>query len=306
MITWRETIDVIKETFGISQKQLAAYLHTTESVLSRIRNGKANALFDHNVVFQNVFDPNNKDSPANALGETEDDLLIILKEIIENKFKNVQKALSDYKSWETTDYESFVLKWLRRTGKTLTPEDRDYTEGLESPAEAPAEQMVRIFEQAISEYHISAYLYNLPDYLMDGFPLSTQYFDMENFIKTIQNTVLEKFFAQQTEDVFIKIREFNHALESYEKLCNFQVSVLDRHGIIWASGMNITDDAIIAAIEIECAKIENNSHQNFPEEKEEMGKELFQLGANREIIAVRKRLCELFEEICPGKRLLVF
>ena len=305
MITWRETIDVIKEAFEINQKQLAIYLHISESALSRIRNEKADASFDYEAIFHDVFDPNNKNSPAYTLRETEEELLKILKGTIENHFEGVRKTLTAYRCWEITDYESFVLKWLKRTGKALIAEDNRAE--LESLTEAPDEQMVRIFEQAISEYHIATYIYNLPNYLMDGFPFSDQYFDMENFIKTIQDNVLGKFSVQQNEDVFIKICKFNHALESYKELCTpFQVNVLNRHGIIWTPDMNIADDAIIVAIDRVRAEIENSLHQNSIDEKAEIDKELFQLDANSEIITAHKRLCELFEEICPGKRLLIF
>lgn len=227
------------------------------------------------------------------MGGTEEKLLKILKGVIENHFEGVWKTLTDNRYWEITDYESFVLEWLRLTGKALAAKDCD--------------KMVRIFEQAISEYHIPTYTYNLPNYLNDGFPLSTQNFDIESFIKTIHDNVLEKFFAQQNEDIFLKIRKFNQVLKSYKDLCGpFQVDVLYSHGIIWTPDMNIADDTIIAAIDSVRAEIENNQYQNVPKEKVEMDKELFQLAANREIIVTRKQLCELFEEICPGKRLLIF
>lgn len=298
MITWKETIDIIKEAFEIDQKQLAIYLHINESALSRIRNDKAKASFNSDTIFHDVFDPKNENSLAyKKLGETEEELIKILKGVIENRFKGVQKTLAYYNCWEVTDYQSFVMKWLRRTENDLTAKGFD--------------NMVRIFEQAISEYHIPTYIYNLPNYLNDGSLPSTLHFDMENFIKTVQDNVLEKFFVQQNEDVSIKIREFNHILESYMELCGsfsclFQEDVLYCHGIIWTPSMNIADDAIIAAIDSVRAEIENNQHQNVPEEKAEIDKELFQLATTREFVSLRKQLCELFEEICPGKRLLIF
>lgn len=111
---------------------------------------------------------------------------------------------------------------------------------------------------------------------------------------------------QQKEDVFIKIRKFNRTLKSYNRLCVLSPADLNRYGIIWVSDMDITDDAIMKAIDSERTEIENHLYQNDSEEKEEINKEVFQLNVAYKIVAARKRLCELFEEICPGKRLLIF
>lgn len=314
MIIWEETIDVITKTFEVKQKEISKCLHISESTLSRIKNGKGKASFDYNRVFHDVFDPNNEKSPAHEMMETEEELLIRLKKIIENCFKNVQKVLSDYNCWEITDYETFVLKWLRLTGKALTAEDYDNKERLECLTEAPNEQMVRIFEQSIAEYNIISYIYNLPKYLSNGFPLWNQCSDMGDFIKTIQDKVLEKFFMWQKEDVFIKIREFNRTLKSYKESCYFlHADVLNDHCIIWTPDINVADDDIIAVIDSERAKInckrveiEKYSNQNVSEEKAKIDEELSQLDITHDIVTYRKQLCELFEEICPGKQLLVF
>ncbi len=158
MITWKETIEVILSTFSISQKDLSNYLSISESTLSRLKNGKIGTKLDYDIVFRDVFDPNTQGSPAHALNETESWLLSLLKETIEKRFKNVQKILVDKNCWEIENYKSFILEWLKLTRNDLTAEDYGNMEGLESSTEAPDEQMVRIFEQSISKYHIATYI----------------------------------------------------------------------------------------------------------------------------------------------------
>lgn len=317
MITWKENVDIIMKTFEINQKELAQYLHISASTVSRAMTTGGKLTSKPEEIFNTIFDPNNKNSPAHKMDAKEGVLLNILKGIIENHFKDVQKTLADFDCWEITDYKSFVLKWLKQTGRVLTAEVYSNKEGLEPSAETPVEQMVRIFEKSISEYHIPTHIYNLPNYLSnecDESSLSTQDSDMKNFVKSIQDNVLEKFLGQQNEDVFIKIREFNRVLESYNgnfSYWHIMTMTMDYYeilgySIIGGSVVHIPDDDIIGAIDRECTEMENNLRQNISEEKEDINHELRRLNNTRDIIVRHKQLCELFEEICPGKQLLVF
>lgn len=141
MITWSDTIDITCEMFQINQQQLAGYLNISESALSRIRHGKARALFDSNAVFNNVFNPHTKGSPASNKNEDKDALLTLLKEIIEHSFPKAREAMAD--CWDGTDYQIFVLRLLGRTRqiplkkKAIAPNDSNVaidSSGRDEPA----------------------------------------------------------------------------------------------------------------------------------------------------------------------------
>lgn len=138
MITWRDTICIICEVFLINQQQLTDYLPVDEPTLSRIKNGRKKAAFDSDAVFNSVFNPATKTSPAHAWENDKKGLLASLKDIIDFGFPDVREALSD--CWEEDDYNQFVFKLLRRTknvpsgGKTELGGDRDK---LTSTMDAP-------------------------------------------------------------------------------------------------------------------------------------------------------------------------
>ena len=113
MITWKDTIHIICEMFEISQQQLAGYLCVGEGTLSRIKNGKARASIDNTAVFNAVFNPDTKSSPAHSKNESKAKLLELLKEIIEFSFPKVREAMAD--CWDEPDYQLFVLRLLGRT-----------------------------------------------------------------------------------------------------------------------------------------------------------------------------------------------
>lgn len=144
MITWRDTISIICEMFGLTQQQLAGYLNIGVSTLSKIKNDRTRASFDSNAVFNAVFNPDTKGSPAQAKNETEKQLLISLKETIEFEFNEVQEAMDD--CWEETDYRLFVIRLLGRSRqrnllKEKTPDDSDKVIPV---TEAPSDEISEI------------------------------------------------------------------------------------------------------------------------------------------------------------------
>lgn len=135
MITWRDIINIACMMFEIDQKQLAKNLNVSQSTLSRIKNGKSKHSFTKNAMFKNVFSANapaRSDDTIKEMKETEDDLLDLLKFIIESNFETVRIDMNDY--WIGSDYKKFVnqLLVLAAQGSLSKMKEQSYDKTLET------------------------------------------------------------------------------------------------------------------------------------------------------------------------------
>ena len=329
MITWSDTIDITCEMFQINQQQLASYLNISESALSRIRHGKARALFDSNAVFNNVFNPHTKGSPASNKNEDKDALLTLLKEIIEHSFPKAREAMAD--CWNGTDYQTFVLRLLGRTrqrsfinnGAQISSDGEEVVATSDivgdkdghrkqkraSLGETPSEQMSDIFEQTVADYNIATYICKVSDYLCGEPFYSSNAF---SFIDAIQTNILARFISQQNDKVFEKISEFSQEMRTYSGFLGMvRVAVSKKYGIfLKACGFN---NEIFGLIENDRGEMQSKlSEEPSTEDKDNkdlitgLEEELSQLDFISSILLAHKRLCELYGEICPGKRMHIF
>lgn len=150
VITWKLTIDLILETFGINQQELASLLGVGKSTLSRLKNGKQRPLITPEVVFYNVFDPDNKNSPAK---DTPNNLLENLKDTIEYpQYQEIRKVMDDL--WDKTDYKKFVEMLIQRT--SYGPKFQVKTANMPNPnnTKTRSEQLQELFLRTIQAYKI--------------------------------------------------------------------------------------------------------------------------------------------------------
>lgn len=150
----------------------------------------------------------------------------------------------------------------------------------------------------------------MPDYLLGE---SFDSGDSFTFMETIRASVLTKFLNFQTEDIFRQISEFNNHIKIYFSFLGLiRLSVSEEYGFMLRTmGYN---NEILSLIDSECDEIKNNLGREISIEGREtndisvseLQSRLNQLDFLRNILCSHKQLCELFEEICPGKTLLVF
>ena len=190
--------------------------------------------------------------------------------------------------------------------------DSDYHKKTEpaSLGETAAEQMSKLFEQAVGNYNIATYICKLSDYLIEEPFYAGDIFDFVDFIQT---NVLSKYVGQQNEVIFKKISEFNLKLKSY---CSFlgmiRLFISEKYGIMLKkAGLN---NEIISLIDTDYEEIKNkldgkisiNGDEINEASVLELEERLTQLDFLRNILLAHKQLCDLFEEICSGKTILVF
>lgn len=147
MVTWKLTIELILDTFSLSQKQLANFLSISEGSLSKIKSGKRKFPFGAEAVFHNVFDPSNEKSPAK---DTPKGLLTTLKMVIERpKYQEIRSIMDD--CWNTADYRTFVETLIRRTqydpGSHVQKSDTAHSK-------LRSEQLRELFLIAVREYKV--------------------------------------------------------------------------------------------------------------------------------------------------------
>lgn len=118
MFLWSDVIQIILQTFEVTQNDLARLLNIDKSVLSKIKNGTRNIPqnIDAEFVFKCVFDCEN---PESFTRNTPSDILSTLKEVIEGDYKEVRTSMDD--CWDEKDYKSFVITFLNRARRNKKP-----------------------------------------------------------------------------------------------------------------------------------------------------------------------------------------
>lgn len=113
MITWKDTIAIIIQTYECKQKELADLLGVSTTFLSKAKAGDRDVseYFEDEYSFKRIFDVNTSGSLAYRKDEKE--LLDNMKFIICGKFTNVMYAMED--CWDDANYQTFILKLLERT-----------------------------------------------------------------------------------------------------------------------------------------------------------------------------------------------
>ncbi len=300
MITWGDVIDIITWSFSISQTKLAELMYCDKTAISKIKRGRQSPSFTNDDLFSRIFDPATPNSPSNMWSNKPEACLRHLKEEIEDRFKEVRKDMGDF--WNEENYKIFVLTLLNRARNGAPMEKA-------SLDETPSEQMGKIFEQAVADYNIATYICKLPDYL-NGEPYYAG--DTFAFVDAIQTDILSKFVNQQGENIFKKISEFTCVLEAYSGFVGMiRLSISEKYGsLLKITGLNCEIINLIdeERNEIKDDFVEKNSTKGDVNESSLSGVEerLTQLDLVRSILLSHKRLCELFEDICPGKTILVF
>lgn len=213
-ISWEDMIGIITATFKIRQKDIAQQLLVQESKISKIKAGKQSAsdLLMREEIREKIF------HSEKLSDETPKDRLNTLKETIEALYPNVKTAMKDY--WDEKDYEKFVRRLLSKTRTALQPKDSvnqtsDMEQEKEPLNETPSEKMSRIFEQAAATHNIPYYICNLEEHLIKGLLYSRE---TTEFLNTMQTQVLYPFLAEQNENVYKLIQEFNTEIDNYFRL----------------------------------------------------------------------------------------
>lgn len=127
MITWKDTINIIKAMFEVKDKDIAEHLKVSPSTLSHVKNGDRRPTDEFNSakVYRKIFNPTEKGSIAydeskiKSLHTTkpediEKEFLSNLKIVIERGFPKVKSDMCD--CWNEEDYRTFVFKLLKLTG----------------------------------------------------------------------------------------------------------------------------------------------------------------------------------------------
>lgn len=131
MITWKDTIDIIKEMFEAKERDIAEHLGVTQQMLSHVKHGrkKPTEQFLEQSIYRKIFSPTESKSLASCdpkymqttltnREKVEDSCLSDLKRIIEIKHPNVRADMDDF--WDDKDYKAFVIELLKLT-KLNTP-----------------------------------------------------------------------------------------------------------------------------------------------------------------------------------------
>ena len=174
----------------------------------------------------------------------------------------------------------------------------------------PTEQMSKLFEQAVANYNIATYICKLSDYLTEE-PFYAG--DILAFVDFVQTNVLAKYVDQQNEIIYGNISEFSAELETYSGFLGMmKLSISEKYGIIIKMmGLN---NEIISLLDADYEEVKNNLDEEISKKEDdanesavlELKGKLTQLDILRTVLSSHKQLCDLFEEICPGKTIFVF
>ena len=338
MITWGDVIDIILNTFNISQTKLSELMDYNKDSISKMKHGKAVPSTKIDVIYDRVFYPATTDSPAYQYGNTNNlaSCLEAVKDTINSKktpFPAVREAMDDM--WDETDYKEFVCKLLSRAkkgpsskiksketesdnsndfGETATssglPNNKNFDTKSEEapPKEMPSDQMRKIFAEAVAEYNVASCICSLSYFLKSG---PNYDFRIDCFIETIQDDLLSKFINHQNECVYEEITEFLNVLESYMDSTSFlNPDISKPYGIMMdVHGCSATLDK---ADKDYCDQ-QNSSTEGKPVDdkptnssKDELTKKQGQLYWICSALRAYNRLSEIYSKICPGQTLLVF
>jgi len=299
-------------------------MYCDKSKITRIKSGTSTPSQTSEELFSSIFDTSLPTSLANSNSKgTEQYLLGLLKDAIESDFQEAKEDMAD--CWGNENYKAFVLELLARARKgssrkrllssstdaTNMAKDEGYQEkrGKPSLSEMFSEQMSKMFEQAIADYNIATYICRLPDYLM-GDPFYVC--DSFAFVDAIQTDILAKFINHQGEEIYNKISQFTSAVTTYAGFLGMiRSSVSEEYGLMLKAYGFTTE--IIDEINATCDAVKNGSDNKILQEDksnnpstDDLEEKLIQLDFVRSILLAHKQLCELYSEICPGRKLLVF
>ena len=118
MITWNDTINLIVQTYGYTQQEIADKIGIKKSHFSKVKTGKLNAPaeFISANLYKKIFATDIEGSLS--YGKNEKSLLEDLKAFAFNYYKNIRDAMDDCLDEE--DYKTYVIKLLDRTNRPVT------------------------------------------------------------------------------------------------------------------------------------------------------------------------------------------
>lgn len=118
MITWEDTINLILQTYGYTQQEIADKIGIKKSHFSKVKSGKLNAPneFLSTNLYKKIFATDIEGSLS--YGKNEVNLLEDLKTNIFNYYINIRDVMDDYLS--EGDYKTYVIKLLDRTSRPVT------------------------------------------------------------------------------------------------------------------------------------------------------------------------------------------
>lgn len=118
MITWEDTINLILQTYGYTQQEIADKIGIKKSHFSKVKSGKLNAPneFLSTNLYKKIFATDIEGSLS--YGKNEVSLLEDLKTNIFNYYINIRDVMDDYLSEE--NYKAYVIKLLDRTSRPMT------------------------------------------------------------------------------------------------------------------------------------------------------------------------------------------
>lgn len=118
MITWKDTINLIVQTYGYTQQEIADKIGIKKSHFSKVKSGKLNAPneFLSTNLYKKIFATDIEGSLS--YGKNEVSLLEDLKTNIFNYYINIRDVMDDYLS--EGDYKTYVIKLLDRTSRPVT------------------------------------------------------------------------------------------------------------------------------------------------------------------------------------------
>ena len=224
MVTWELTIELILETFNLKQKDLANLLHIHPGTVSKIKNGGYSPTFTPEEIFHNIFDPDNKNSPAK---DTIKGLLNTLKLIIEQpQYREIREVMDD--CWSTADYRTFVETLIRRT--RCFPRSRAPKTDISqlSNSKTQSEQLQNLFLMAVRGYKVMDIINRKPAIMTQDDSA-----DLNNFLRDI-NRILP---AYNSCDSLLRA-----SIESFRNALQIQALTLEAtlNNKIYSEGENVS------------------------------------------------------------------
>ena len=233
-ITWRGIFSIAMETWELNNNSLADMLGYNRSTVGHIMSGKTKAITLKNQdIYRNLFDPDNKTSPASKDGEKH--TFDVLKEFIANEgFGEATKVLNH------DNYKDYVMGLLRlareNTSSKGKPQNNNKPNGhlpknealegralekqlygVRIPADMEDEMLCkRTEEDEIFDVFMHAYA-NLGIYeYIQGRPRRD--FDIAPFINYIEQNVMKNYQKHFKTTIYKLIIEFCTELEKFHDL----------------------------------------------------------------------------------------